>query len=304
MTNRIIEDGLDFYAILYGSLDTPPDNTKDESCSTCLISGLPLTAHAVRLECNHSFNYIQLFQDVANHKRSFNNLETRQLKIGEMRCPYCRNIQTTLLPPCPELSLPNTHGVNCIIPDMEKEKEKPLHLHKNIGPCQYDACQCKTTKLSIVNGKFYCAEHYSVIYEELMKARQAARAQKEELKAKKLADKLKKEADKVKKEADKVKKEADKVKKEADKVKKEEEKVKKEEEKVKKEADKAKKQEEKTKKEEEKALKQAEKALKQTEKALKQSEKSLKLDGTIKKHKTEKEKEKEKDDNKDKLGEN
>ena len=89
----MIEGGMDFYNELYSSLDA---DEPDDSVKQCLITGEPLVEHFVTLECNHSFNYVPLFNDIYNNKKKFNAMDSYILKCQEIRCPYCRNIQKNL----------------------------------------------------------------------------------------------------------------------------------------------------------------------------------------------------------------
>lgn len=64
---------------------------------TCLISGEPLDASPVILECGHKFNYYNLFNEIYRQKKILNVNEIRRLKENQIMCPYCRNVQSRLL---------------------------------------------------------------------------------------------------------------------------------------------------------------------------------------------------------------
>lgn len=64
----------------------------------CLISGEPLREYSVKLECGHTFNYDEIFNEVYQQKCNPKRLETQRLGINELKCPYCRNIQQKILP--------------------------------------------------------------------------------------------------------------------------------------------------------------------------------------------------------------
>lgn len=76
----------------------------------CLITQVPLHKDHVTLICGHKFNYDAIFNDVYNHKKKSHDLETTRLKGNQIRCPYCRNIQHSVLP-CPD-GKKQVHGVN------------------------------------------------------------------------------------------------------------------------------------------------------------------------------------------------
>jgi hypothetical protein len=168
--------GIDFYAELYSSLD---GGDEVDSKNVCLITNNVLSEHHVILECGHKFNYIPLFNDIRAHKTKFNCLEANHVKINEIRCPYCRARQKTLLPYYPELGLPKIVGVN----------KEPLVLPSRVyivGACQYEACLntqyiCKLE----CDGNLYCYMHYNM--------RQRAHQKEEKLKEKAAEKQMKQE---------------------------------------------------------------------------------------------------------------
>ena len=64
----------------------------------CLISGEPLREYSVKLDCGHTFNYNEIFNEVYQQKCNPKRLESQRLRINELKCPYCRNIQQKILP--------------------------------------------------------------------------------------------------------------------------------------------------------------------------------------------------------------
>ena len=119
MKSYKIEGDINFFAELYKSLDVKENETNtDEDDNLCLITNEPLTDKYVTLKCGHKFNYLPLFNDAKTHKQKFNALEinTRQLKVNELRCPYCRTKQNDLLPYYEDLGVSKIHGVNFIDP--------------------------------------------------------------------------------------------------------------------------------------------------------------------------------------------
>lgn len=111
MNKYIIEGNIDFFSELYKSLDEDNDNANIESC---LITNEPLTDKYVTLKCGHKFNYIPLFNDILNHKKTFNVMEGKNGLLGpnQLRCPYCRKKQNELLPYYEELGFNKIDGVN------------------------------------------------------------------------------------------------------------------------------------------------------------------------------------------------
>jgi len=120
MTKYNIEGGIDFYSELYKSLDIEENENKTEDDSNlCLISNQPLNEYHFKMNCGHKFNYIPLYLDIKNHKEKYNGMESTvsHLKKDEIRCPYCRNKQTGLLPYYEELGVSKVNGVNYICPN-------------------------------------------------------------------------------------------------------------------------------------------------------------------------------------------
>jgi len=122
MTKHKIEGYLNFYDELYKSLD---DDDDDET-NICQITGLPLIEKSVTLECNHCFNYDALYKEICRQKYDFKTYDTHTLSNKDqqklrnsgfnyfIKCPYCRNIQFTILPYYEELGLELKYGINSL----------------------------------------------------------------------------------------------------------------------------------------------------------------------------------------------
>lgn len=207
--NYIIENGgsLNFYEELYKSLDQPAETGSSDDL--CLITSSPLTENWVQLECKHKFNYVPLYHDILNHKKTFNRLERRVLKAGEIRCPYCRNIQSTLLPYHEMVGISQVHGVNCF--DESQEKLQKVHVDDYVkGKCAYitnytsigkdgteivkmSKCININVKLLELDGKTYCMHHKYYAMKDHAKA--------EKLKAKQAKEQAKIEKEQAKEQA-------------------------------------------------------------------------------------------------------
>ena len=74
------------------------DDDDDDDENICLITNTKLKNNFVKLVCGHKFNYKSIFNEVKNQKKYWNHYETQKLKENEIKCPYCRTIQTGLLP--------------------------------------------------------------------------------------------------------------------------------------------------------------------------------------------------------------
>ena len=60
--------------------------------------GEPLEENFVTLECSHKFNYKDIYNEVHKQKTQPWHSEINKVKTTQLKCPYCRNIQTGLLP--------------------------------------------------------------------------------------------------------------------------------------------------------------------------------------------------------------
>ena len=246
MTKYIVESNIDFYSELSKN-DLEGD---DDSDNNCLITNAPLVDRHVKLKCGHAFNYVPLFNDIRNHKTKFNTMESSAgtLKLNEIRCPYCRNIQVGVLPYYEDLGVHLVNGVNMYDPKLniygdyikcqfitenpEFNLDQPEDLFTNVKSYP---CTCYGSKI-VISGvpndnewgdkKSYCQTHKKIVIRNykkaaILKAKEEAKKAKEDAKeeAKKAKDQSKEEAkkakDQAKEEAKKAKEEAKKAKEEA-----------------------------------------------------------------------------------------
>jgi hypothetical protein len=144
-----IEGNVDFYSEINNITN---DNNNN---NTCLITGEPLSQYYQTLNCGHSFNYIPLYLYVKQSKYKFNHLEYTPLKLNQIKCPYCRNIQNELLPYFEELDFPKVPGVNFI-------NEDCIAMNGRCEFINYKKIQCLSTRVYMLNGKCYCYTHRNI----------------------------------------------------------------------------------------------------------------------------------------------
>lgn len=139
----IIEGDLDFKTAMNIDL------TENEDI--CLISQQLLTKSQIKLICGHKFNYMPLYNELYKQKQK-NQYETCNLKIYQMKCPYCRTVVDNILPyiqsECPE----KTNGVNYPFKYCMKNLVECESVKKNKKKC------CKEAQF--INEKSYCKFHY------------------------------------------------------------------------------------------------------------------------------------------------
>ena len=152
MNKYIIEDNLDFKTAINNDL------TEDEE--TCLISQQILTKSHIKLPCGHKFNYMPLYNELYKQKQK-NHYETCNLKINQLKCPYCRKVCDNILPYIQSECIEKTHGVNYPF----------KYCMKNIVECEWN--QKNNTKCckeaQFINDASYCKLHYMKVQSHDMK---------------------------------------------------------------------------------------------------------------------------------------
>ena len=106
--NYIIEDGINFYEQLHLSLN----NTSNEDTNICLISREHLNDNHITLPCQHSFNYIPLYNEINQQKNGTILFKTSKLSMSQIKCPYCRTIHNKLIPFVPLPNISKYKGIN------------------------------------------------------------------------------------------------------------------------------------------------------------------------------------------------
>ena len=148
---------------------------------TCLISGDKLEDNFVKLECNHKFNYKDIYNEVHKQKTQPWHSEINKVKTTQLKCPYCRNIQTGLLP--------YRDGYSKV-----KYVNWPPSLMMLPDECSYLFASGKRKGQSCskkCNGK-YCLSH-----EKIMLKREKKKLEKEKKKSQKIKAKMNKKLDEL-----------------------------------------------------------------------------------------------------------
>jgi hypothetical protein len=214
MNKYKIEGNIDFFEELYKSLDN--EENLDEDTNTCLITNQLLTDKFIQLQCGHKFNYVPLFLDIKNHKQKFNALEGNSTRLdnNEIRCPYCRNKHSGVLPYYEEFGYAKINGVNhydpsvkgyqgysykqceylSLNPNYDPSGNLQMETNKNnTGNVKFFVCYASGSKINIENSelnndnKCYCYKHKNIVIKAHNK--KISEKAKEEAKAKKLLEK-------------------------------------------------------------------------------------------------------------------
>lgn len=149
-TAYIIEDGFDFYSEL-----KKPENELSID-KTCLITGNVLEQNSITLDCNHSFNYIPLFNELCMQK-TFNINDPFPTRLNETKCPYCRQMTKNILPFIPSIVNKFITGVNT--PSIYCMKFKSCNHVFKYGPNKGQMC-CKNGFESVYGN--ICEKHYGL----------------------------------------------------------------------------------------------------------------------------------------------
>ena len=244
MTTYISENNINFYQELFKGLDETDD---DDDTNLCQITGLPLTTNHVILECKHHFNYDALYKEICIQKFVFKTYELHTLSKQEqsrvrdsrlnyfLKCPYCRNIQLTILPYYEELGHDKKYGVNSLDKNLPNSLDNHNHnlpyygtddytfkLYNNIFKkgvcCETSFGTCSGKYVALIHGTelSYCTQHYRTCFKnhKIMENKKLL-----DIKIKQKEDKIKQKEDKIKQKEDKIKQKEDKIKQKEDKIK-------------------------------------------------------------------------------------
>jgi len=102
--NYIIEGNINFFDELNKEVDDTDFLKKEDDgdMKICTISHMPLTYNFIKLPCNHSFNYLPLYNEL-----TLTNTYKRSIK-----CPYCRTLSSKLIPYIPLPGVEKKYGIN------------------------------------------------------------------------------------------------------------------------------------------------------------------------------------------------
>ena len=119
------------------------DNIKEdeEPKERCLISNEILDINYITLQCNHKFNFLELYNEIVEQKTK-KLLDNSKLRLNEIKCPYCRNITSNILPYFKYYETKMIKGVNHP-PDLSITLYKCEYIDKKFKKCEKNACITK-----------------------------------------------------------------------------------------------------------------------------------------------------------------
>nr|UZT28964.1 hypothetical protein [Nucleocytoviricota sp.]UZT29108.1 hypothetical protein [Nucleocytoviricota sp.] len=121
----------------------------------CLISNKPLIDNYIVLDCQHKFNYEDLYNEYKYQKNNKNYYDTSRPLPHQIKCPYCRSFTDKVLPYFKAL-LPN----HCCQINLNKNFEaiklyECTYIYKNSTEnCKMNCCNTEFGKL--------CNKHYTL----------------------------------------------------------------------------------------------------------------------------------------------
>lgn len=125
MTSYTTDKDFDFYS----QLNDETEETIDEE-KKCMISHLPLTYNSILLPCNHSFNYMPLYNELCENN----------IRDGKLICPYCRAVSWKLIPYIQLPCVKKLKGIN-FPPKFCMSSPTCAFILKNGNPCNANAVE-------------------------------------------------------------------------------------------------------------------------------------------------------------------
>lgn len=191
-----MKQNLEFYKMLEESLNNTEkvSENENENDKVCLISNVSLNDYSVTLNCGHAFDYTALYKEFYSQK--FCNNGYHSSAKTTLKCPYCRQCISNVLPYYPDLNLDLIYGINTndveyrmVISNSSLMYAKSVEYHK--GNCCYVfakapdddvtgdvLCQSTFVVLHKETNKTYCGSHIGIIRRNYKKeANKAMRTQ-------------------------------------------------------------------------------------------------------------------------------
>lgn len=141
-----------FKEMLKTSLENSESDDDNHNHNICLISHEPLSENHIELSCTHKFSYEYIFNEVEQQKSGTNMLETQKLKKFQFKCPYCRSIETGVLPW--RAPYPQKYGINW--PSSQFIKVHNCKYLFKSGKRKGSPCNSKCSNI-------YCTNHERII---------------------------------------------------------------------------------------------------------------------------------------------
>ena len=127
------------------------EENENENEIYCLISYEKLEDNFITLKCNHSFNYLPLYNEVV-YQKTKKILDNSKLKLNEIKCPYCRTITNNLIPYYKYYDVKNIKGVTY-----------PEHYTMKLHQCEHVKNNVRCCKFGcITKDGIFCNNHIKI----------------------------------------------------------------------------------------------------------------------------------------------
>ena len=144
-------------------LNIEKDQVDSAVCQKCLITNNSIEENAIKLSCNHIFNYEAIYNEVLYQKLKKHGTN-KYLKHNEIKCPYCAKITYGYLPYYKYYNVKNVNSLlKSNVNELQNVKFFCEHNSKNNKICNNVACN---TDYGI-----FCNKHikYTKDQEEIVK---------------------------------------------------------------------------------------------------------------------------------------
>ena len=133
------------------------ENNEESNENICLISQTTINDNIrkITLPCGHTFDYVNLFNEIKNQKYYFYKVEYDKVGSKCIKCPYCRKVHNGVLPYHEVESIKRLKWINepnsCIL---------PIHTcgwTYQSGKQKGEKCSCNA---NVYKNGIYCEKHY------------------------------------------------------------------------------------------------------------------------------------------------
>ena len=145
--------------------DEKKENDIDNSSNNiCLISQEPIidSINLIKLPCGHTFDYVNLFNEIKNQKYYFYKVEVQNCNSNTIKCPYCRKVFNNILPYHEIDSVTRIKNIN--IPNSKIMPIYKCQWQFKSGKNKNNFCNCSANNYKIGH---YCEKHHKLMIKNI-----------------------------------------------------------------------------------------------------------------------------------------
>ena len=110
--NYILPNNIDFFKEI-NNISINENFNDISNNNICLITQEKLTDNFIKLPCNHTFNYMSIYNEILFQKNHINKrLESSKTSLYQIKCPFCRTIHNGILPYYEDNNIKIINGIN------------------------------------------------------------------------------------------------------------------------------------------------------------------------------------------------